>query len=71
MDFFSSLKTAYDSIGSEVSKTFDSSDFESDSASRSKTEPVAVIDPEETSEHKTKVKNIAKLYIQYGKVHTS
>lgn len=30
MEFFSSLKNAYDSIGSEISKTFDSSDFEKD-----------------------------------------
>ncbi len=36
MDLFSSLKTAYDSIGSEISKSFDSSDFEKHSTPATK-----------------------------------
>ena len=34
MEFFSGLKKAYDSIGTEISRTFDSSDFGEGSASR-------------------------------------
>lgn len=66
MDFLSSLKTAYDSIGSEVSKTFDSSGFEGESSGRSKTEPVAVTDSEDTPERKVTSTQHPVIYCSYN-----
>ena len=39
MDFFSGLKQAYDSLGTEISKTFDSSAQENEGEQREKTAP--------------------------------
>ena len=48
MDFFSSIKNAYDSIGSEISKTFDSSDFEKEAKKSTEGESLTDSEPSNT-----------------------
>ncbi len=63
MDLFSSLKTAYDSIGSEISKSFDSTDFEKQSTPAPNTQPRA--EPQEISGHK-----VALIQLHHDCTHT-
>ena len=75
MDLFSSLKTAYDSIGSEISKSFDSTDFEKQSTpapntqpraeEEPTTQPVPRTEPQEISGHK-----VALIQLHHDCTHT-